>query len=66
MNILNQNMLSEIFVLKLECTFLYHLHVHIDAPEDGCELHPKHVERKKCNKSLNKCIKLVLIISKYI
>ena len=29
------------------CTFLYHLHVHIDAPEDGCELHPKHVERKK-------------------
>ena len=29
------------------CTFLYHLHVHIDAPEDGCELRPKHVERKK-------------------
>jgi hypothetical protein len=23
------------------------MHVHIDAPEDGCELHPKHVERKK-------------------
>jgi hypothetical protein len=23
---------------------LYHLYVHIHAPEDGCELHPKHVE----------------------
>ena len=35
------------------------LHVHLpvssacalyDAPEDGCVLHPKHVEQKKCNK----------------
>ena len=26
---------------------MYHLHVHyIDAPEDGCVLHPKHVEQK--------------------
>ena len=32
---------------ELMKTSLYHLHVHIDAPEDGCELHPKHVERKK-------------------
>jgi len=29
------------------CTFLYQLYVHIDAPEDGCELRPKHVERIK-------------------
>ena len=21
-----------------------------DAPEDGCVLHPKHVEQQKCNK----------------
>ena len=34
-----------------------HVHLHVpaacalyDAPEDGCILHPKHVERGKCNK----------------
>ena len=34
-----------------------HVHLHVpaacalyDAPEDGCILHPKHVEQGKCNK----------------
>ena len=34
-----------------------HVHLHVpaacalyDAPEDGCTLHPKHVEQGKCNK----------------
>ena len=34
-----------------------HVHLHVpaacalyDAPEDGCVLHPKHVEQGKCNK----------------
>ena len=33
------------------CTYMYRLDVHLyDAPEDGCILHPKHVEQGKCNK----------------